>query len=72
MTTPATDPKDARAVAARLRNSMEDLAHQLRMDVQEVRDPRAQVLFETAAETIMGLITAFQDYASGKEAAFRG
>jgi hypothetical protein len=63
--------KDPKMVAARLRNAIEDLENQLRMDVREVDDPRAQVLFETSAETLKGLVTAFQDFDAGKEAAFR-
>lgn len=71
MNTNTADRTTAKTSAARLRNSMEDLVGQLRSEVNRVSDPRAQALFETAAEGIRGLIKAFEDYDDGRETAFR-
>jgi hypothetical protein len=70
MNTHDADRTAAKTSAARLRNSMEDLVNQLRSEVSRVTEPRAQVLFETTAEALRGLITAFEDYDEGREAAF--
>ncbi len=72
MTTKTADRPSAKASAARLRNSMEDLVNQLRAEINRVNDTKAQVLFETTAETLQGLITAFGDFDEGRETAFRG
>jgi len=61
----------ANTSASRLRNSMEDLVSQLRSEINRVDEPRAQALFETTAEALRGLITAFEHYEEGQEAAFR-
>ena len=71
MNTNAADRTTAKSCAARLRNSMEDLVSQLRAEVERVDEPRAQALFETTAETLRGLITAFEHYDDGRETAFR-
>ena len=71
MNTNTADRTTAKTSAARLRNSMEDLANQLRSEINRVTDPRAQALFETSAEALRGLIKAFEDYDEGRETAFR-
>lgn len=43
----------------------------LRDDVAKVREPRAQALFETAAEVLSGLEKAFRDYEAGTELAWK-
>jgi hypothetical protein len=70
MNTNTADRTTAKTSAARLRNSMEDLVNQLRSEVNRVTDPRAQALFETTAEALGGLITAFEHYDEGRETAF--
>jgi hypothetical protein len=71
MNTNTADRTTAKTSAARLRNSMEDLVSQMRSEVTRVTDPRAQALFETAAEALRGLIKAFEDFDEGRETAFR-
>jgi len=56
-----------RQQAERFRQS----ASHLREDVAKVDDPRAQALFEAAAEVLLGLEKAFRDYEAGKERAWR-
>jgi hypothetical protein len=43
----------------------------LRQDVSKVEDPRAEALFETTAEVLGGLITAYEHYERGAEEAWR-
>jgi len=47
------------------------LKEHLREAVTKIDDPRAQALFETSAEVIGGLQTAFLDYEKNNEAAWR-
>ena len=48
-----------------------ELVDHLRADVTSVSEPKAQALFETAAEVLIGLRTAFTHYESGSESAMR-
>ncbi len=55
----------------KLKGQMVQLIDHLRADVEKVTDPKAQALFETAAEVVMGLVKAFDDYEKGNEKAWR-
>jgi hypothetical protein len=48
----------------------ETISH-LRADLNRIEEPKAQALFETAAEVLTGLRTAFQHYEGGTEEAMR-
>jgi hypothetical protein len=50
---------------------LRETAEHLREDVSKVQDPRAQALFETAAEVLGGLEKAFRDYDAGTERAWK-
>lgn len=54
-----------------VRKAAEDLIAMLRRQIDQTTEPRAQALFETTAEVLKGIVTAFKDYDGGKEAAFR-
>jgi len=43
----------------------------VRSDVDKVSEPKAQALFETTAEVLIGLRTAYDDYEQGTETAWR-
>jgi hypothetical protein len=65
---PQSDPiRHTMQVRARLN----DLAEHLRQDVTKIDEPRAMALFETAAEVLLGLAKAFDDYERGDERAWR-
>ncbi|UQX12649.1 hypothetical protein [Candidatus Mycobacterium methanotrophicum] len=49
-----------------------ELVGHLRGDIDKVSEPRAQALFETAAEVLTGLRTAFSHYGEHKEKAWTG
>jgi hypothetical protein len=40
-------------------------------DVSKVQDPKAQALFETTAEVLKGLVTAYDHFESGTETAWK-
>jgi hypothetical protein len=53
------------------RTRLTELAEHLRSDVDKIDDPRAQALFETTAEVLLGLEKAFADYESKAEPAWQ-
>ena len=50
---------------------MRQLIEHLRAGVRKVAEPKAQALFETSAEVLLGLVKAFDDYQKKSEAAWR-
>jgi hypothetical protein len=65
---PQSDP---RYHTANVRAALHDLIDHLRADVGQFDEPKAQALFETSAEVLTGLETAFAHYEQGSEAAMR-
>jgi len=63
--------KDPRAHTANVRNEFSELIDHLRSDVHKIDEPKAQALFETAAEVICGLDTAFKHYEAKSESAWK-
>jgi len=55
----------------RIRDMLSEVRDHLREDVGKINEPRAEALFETTAETLDGLITAFEDYERGQEEAWQ-
>lgn len=66
-----TNSNDTASRISKVRHGLESLAEQLHADVRGANDPRAKALFETTAEVVKGLATAFAHYEGGKEEAFR-
>ena len=62
---------DPRHHTRRIRDMLTDVAEHARGDVRKVEDPRAQALFETTAEVLGGLATAYEHYESESEPAWR-
>ncbi|MBW4699762.1 MAG: hypothetical protein KME03_18065 [Aphanocapsa lilacina HA4352-LM1] len=56
---------------AKIKTKLTELVEHLRTDVDKVDDTKARVLFETTAEVLLGLRTAYDHYESGSEKAFR-
>ncbi len=46
---------------------LDKMSKELRKDIRRIEDPKGQALFETAAEVITGLKTAFEHYESESE-----
>ena len=73
MSTATTDypVTDARHHTSKISAEMQHLILHLRGDAAKVKQPKAQAMFETAAEVLQGLCTAFEDYDKGAEAAMK-
>jgi hypothetical protein len=63
--------KDPRAHTANVRKEFRELIEHLRGDIDKIDEPKAQTLFETAAEVISGLETAFKHYEEKREKAWK-
>lgn len=62
---------DPRRHAARTRVMLEDLANHTREEGRTVTEPKARALFETTAEVLLGLATAYDHYEKRSEEAWR-
>jgi hypothetical protein len=62
---------DPRYHTGNIRATLRDLIDHLRSDLRAIDAPKAQALFETSAEILIGLDTAYQHYEQGSEAAMR-
>ena len=63
--------KDPRAHTANVRKEFRELIDHLRRDIDKIDEPKAQALFETTAEVISGLDTAFKHYEEKSEDAWK-
>lgn len=50
---------------------LDELVNQVRNSIPQVREPKAQALFETSAEVLIGLKKAYTDYEKGGEDAWK-
>jgi hypothetical protein len=62
---------DPRHHTIKIRDMLSDVRDHIREDIGKINEPRAEALFETTAETLGGLITAFEDYERGEEEAWQ-
>lgn len=62
---------DPRHHTIRLKGMMTEVIEHAREDVAKVSDPKAQALFETTAEVLGGLVTAYQHFEQKAEEAWR-
>ena len=65
------ESKEPQAHTENIRSEFRELIQHLRSDVKRVNEPKARALFETAAEVITGLDTAFQHYEEKREEAWK-
>jgi hypothetical protein len=56
---------------AKIHRLLSELADHCREDIGKIDEPKAQVLFETTAETLIGLRTAYEHYATEAEPAMK-
>jgi hypothetical protein len=72
MTAMQTDTStDPRHHTANIKRMLNEVISHVREDVDRVTDPKAQALFETTAEVLRGLITAYEHYEGRAENAWR-
>lgn len=50
---------------------LDTLVNQVRSEIANVREPKAQALLETTAEVLLGLKKAYEDYSRGGEKAWQ-
>jgi hypothetical protein len=58
---------DPRYHTNKVSTELESLINHLRQDIEEVEDPKAEALFETSAEVLVGLRTAFDHFTEKSE-----
>jgi hypothetical protein len=62
---------DPRHHTLKIKKMLHDSMQHIRSDVAKVTDPKAQALFETSAEVLGGLITAYDHFEQRSEAAWK-
>jgi hypothetical protein len=65
---PETDPRHH---TIKIRGMLNDVIEHTHEDVGKVNDPKAQALFETTAEVLRGLVTAYEHFEQRGEQAWR-
>jgi len=65
---PESDPRHH---TIKIKSMLNDVVQHAREDVSKVNDPRAQALFETTAEVLRGLVTAYEHFEQRGEQAWR-
>ena len=65
---PESDPRHH---TIKIRSMLNDVIEHAREDVGKVNDPKAQALFETTAEVLHGLVTAYEHFEQRGEQAWR-
>ena len=63
------DENDPRHHTANIKAMLTEVIEHAREDIEKVSEPKAQALFETTAEVLQGLVTAYQHYESNSERA---
>ncbi|MFD0893799.1 hypothetical protein KBB96_10275 [Luteolibacter ambystomatis] len=56
---------------AKIRRKLQELAEHCRDDIPKIHEPKAKVLFETTAEVLIGLQTAYEHYTTQAEPAMQ-
>ena len=67
-----TSRQDPHLLAHEIRGMLASVAHRARSEAPNASDPRAQALFETTAEVLRGLITAYEHFETQSEAVWGG
>lgn len=62
--------KDPKAHTRNIRSGLQEVVEHLKRDIEIVDEPQAKALFETSAEVLTGLITAYKHYEEGDEEAW--
>lgn len=62
---------DATERSMYLKGRLSEIITEARMDLGDIDDPKAQALFETTAEVLAGLVTAFDHYKGRSEPAWQ-
>jgi len=71
MITKSEDTSDPTVHARNIQQMLGEMVDHLRDDIDRVTEPKAQALFVTSAEVLLGLRTAFEHYEKGSEKGMR-
>ncbi|MDI6835066.1 MAG: hypothetical protein QMD99_05045 [Rhizobiaceae bacterium] len=63
--------RDPRHHTRKMRARLEETINHLREDIDKVDEPQLKAMFETSAEVLEGLRTAFSHYENRSESAWR-
>lgn len=67
----AQDENDPRHHVRRIKTMLQGVMQHMREDIGKTDDPSAKALFETSAETLGGLIKAYEDFEKKNEPAWQ-
>jgi hypothetical protein len=67
----ATDERDPVHHTQKVQKHLSEISAHMRQDIEKVDDPQMQVMFETAAEVLDGLVRTFQHYEDRKKGTWR-
>jgi hypothetical protein len=67
----APEDSNPRHHTQNMQRRLHELIDHLRADIKKVDEPQMKAMFETSAEVLGGLVTAFQHYEQKNEAAWR-
>ena len=62
---------DPRHHTAKITEMLDGIIKHLREDISKIDEPKAQAMFETSAEVLKGVRTAFEHYEAGTEEGMR-
>jgi hypothetical protein len=65
------NPTDAKHHTEKIKGMLTKVIEHVREDVSKVDDPKAQALFETTAEVLLGLRKAYEDFEQRNEPAWQ-
>ncbi len=65
---PESDPRHH---TLKIKSMLSELIQHTREDISKIQEPKAQALFETTAEVLTGLETAFSHYEEAQEPAWK-
>jgi hypothetical protein len=66
----SSSEKNPKHHTQRMKNRLQETVTHLRQDIDKVDEPQLAAMFETAAEVLLGLVRAFDDYEKKNEAAW--
>ena len=67
----ANDEHDPLHHTRKMTARLQETIHHLRADIDKIDEPQFKAMFETAAEVLGGLVTAFRHYEQKRESAWR-
>ena len=68
---PAAGARDPLHHTRKMGAQLSEMIDHLRRDIDEVDEPQCKAMFETAAEVLSGLVTAFRHYEQKDEHAWK-